>query len=192
MFNFNNPYGACTCCEGFGRVLGISEDLVVPDRSLSVYQGAVACWKGEKMDEWRRYLIGHAAEINFPIHKPYCELNAEERDILWRGRGQWEGIDGFFRWVDSNQYKIQYRVLKARYRGRTDCPECHGTRLKPDVEYVKVGGKSISQLLAMPISALRAWFSELVPQATDARIAERLLREAGVRVLYRTDRGAAS
>lgn len=184
MFNFNNPYGACTCCEGFGRVLGISEDLVVPDRSLSVYQGAVACWKGEKMDEWRRYLIGHAAEIHFPIHKPYCELNAEERDILWRGRGQWEGIDGFFRWVDSNQYKIQYRVLKARYRGRTDCPECHGTRLKPDVEYVKVDGKSISQLLAMPISALRAWFSELVPQATDAKIAERLLREINSRLRY--------
>lgn len=184
MFNFNNPYGACTRCEGFGKVLGISESLVVPDRSLSVYQGAVSCWNGEKMDEWRRDLIYRADEIHFPIHKPYCDLTSEERSVLWHGRGAWQGIDGFFRFVDSNQYKIQYRVLKARYRGKTDCPECHGTRLRPDAEYVRVAGRSISDLLAMPVKELRAFFAGLTLPGQDEAIARRLLAELNSRLRY--------
>lgn len=184
MFNFNNPYGACARCEGFGHVLGISEDLVVPDRTLSIYQGAIACWKGEKMDNWRCHLINCASDIHFPIHTPYCNLSHKEHDILWHGSGRWEGIDGFFRWVEDKQYKIQYRVLKSRYRGRTICPDCHGSRLKPDTEYVKITDKSFSELLAMPISTLRVWFSKLVLPQTDATIAERLLREINSRLQY--------
>lgn len=184
MFNFNNPYGACTKCEGFGKVLGISEDLVVPDKTLSVYQGAVACWKGDVMDEWRRDLIANATDIKFPIHTPYCDLTREQIDTLWHGRGRWEGIDGFFRWVDANQYKIQYRVLKARYRGKTQCPTCHGTRLKPDAEYVKINGKSISDLLSMPISDLRQWFGNLKLTQIDAKISERLIKEINNRLFY--------
>jgi len=144
MFNFNNPYGACPTCEGFGKILGISEDLVIPDKTLSVYQDAVCCWKGEKMSEWKKHLIHLAPNFNFPIHTPYAELTSSQRNFLWNGNSSWEGINGFFKWVDENQYKIQYRVLKARYRGKTTCPECGGSRLKKDVEYVKIGGYSIT------------------------------------------------
>ena len=177
MFNFNNPFGACPTCEGFGKVLGISEDLVVPDRSRSVYQNAVQCWNGDKMSEWKNALVHIAPSIGFPIHKPYIQLSREEKDILWHGKGDWEGIDGFFRWVDENQYKIQYRVLKARYRGKTECPDCHGSRLRPDVEYVKVGGKTITELVRMPIGRLREWFDVLSLPEADAPIAARLLTE---------------
>lgn len=177
MFNFNNPYGACPTCEGFGKVLGISEDLVVPDKTLSVYQDAVVCFRGEKMSEWKNWLVKLAPSIDFPIHKPYMELTRKEKDILWHGKGKWEGIDGFFKWVDENQYKIQYRVMKARYRGRTECPDCHGSRLRPDAEYVKVGGRSITELVRMPISDLKVWFEDLQLSETDFRIAKRLLIE---------------
>lgn len=177
MFNFNNPFGACPTCEGFGKILGISEDLVVPDKTLSVYQDAVMCFRGEKMSEWKNWLIQLAPSIGFPIHKPYIELSPAEKDILWRGKGKWEGIDGFFKWVDENQYKIQYRVMKARYRGRTVCPDCRGTRLRPDAEYVKVGGKSITELVRMPISNLKVWFDELKLTESDYAIAKRLLIE---------------
>lgn len=177
MFNFNNPYGACPTCEGFGKVLGISEDLVVPDKTLSVYQDAVMCFRGEKMSEWKNWLIKLAPSIGFPIHKPYMELSQEEKDILWHGKDKWEGIDGFFRWVDENQYKIQYRVMKARYRGRTVCPECHGSRLRKDAEYVKVNGKSITELVRMPISELQFFFDNLTLNENDYAIAKRLLVE---------------
>ncbi len=177
MFNFNNPYGACPTCEGFGKILGVSEDLVVPDKTLSVYQDAVMCFRGEKMSEWKSWLVKLAPSIGFPIHKPYMDLSQEEKDILWHGKGKWEGIDGFFRWVDENQYKIQYRVMKARYRGKTTCPECHGTRLRKDAEYVKVGGKSITELVRMPISELQVFFDELRLDETDFAIAKRLLIE---------------
>ena len=131
MFNFNNPYGACPRCEGFGMTIGIDERLVVPNMALSVYEDAVACWKGEKMSEWKRNFIHIAGNIDFPVHKPYSELTDEQKDILWHGNGKFTGcIDNFFQMVDENQYKIQYRVLKARYRGKTLCPECHGSRLK--------------------------------------------------------------
>ncbi len=177
MFNFNNPYGACPTCEGFGKVLGVSEDLVIPDKTLSVYQDAVMCFRGEKMSEWKNWLIKLAPSLGFPIHKPYMELSQEEKDILWHGKGKWEGIDGFFKWVDENQYKIQYRVMKARYRGRTTCPTCHGTRLRKDAEYVKVGGKSITELVRMPISELQKFFDSLQLNEEDTAIANRLLIE---------------
>lgn len=177
MFNFNNPYGACPTCEGFGKILGISEDLVVPDKTLSIYQDAIQCFRGDKMGEWKKWLVKLAPGIGFPIHKPYIELTNTEKDILWKGKGEWEGIDGFFRWVDENQYKIQYRVLKARYRGKTTCPDCHGARLRHDAEYVKIDGKSIIELVGMPISKLQEFFDRLQLNDTDLAISNRLLVE---------------
>lgn len=182
MFNFNNPYGACPTCEGFGKILGISEDLVVPDKTLSVFQDAVMCFRGDKMSEWKSWLIKLAPHIGFPIHKPYLELSQEEKDILWHGKDKWEGIDGFFKWVDDNQYKIQYRVMKARYRGKTTCPDCHGSRLRPDASYVKIGRKSIIDLVRMPVSDLRDWFDHLTLSEEDYAIAKRLLVEIGSRL----------
>lgn len=177
MFNFNNPYGACPSCEGFGMVLGVSEDLVVPDKSLSVVQGAVKCWNGEKMGEWRKRLIHLAPKFNFPVHAPYNELTAQQRDFLWHGNHLWEGIDGFFKWLDSRQDKMQYRVLKARYRGKTVCPECQGSRLRKDAEYVKIGGKTITELVRMPINRLSDFFNNLVLDNNEEKIGHRLLVE---------------
>lgn len=189
MFNFNNPYGACPVCEGFGKTVGIDPALVVPDTSLSVYDDAVVCWRGEKMSECKRDLIRLAPQLGFPIHKPYCELTPDELDILWHGRGKFYGIDGFFKWVDENQYKIQYRVMKARYRGKTVCPECHGSRLKPDASYVKIGGRTIMELVSMPVADLRHWFSELVLDDTESRVATRLLTEINSRIGFLCDVG---
>lgn len=189
MFNFNNPYGACPVCEGFGKTVGIDPALVVPDTSLSVYDDAVVCWRGEKMSECKRDLIRLAPQLGFPIHKPYCELTPDELDILWHGRGKFYGIDGFFKWVDENQYKIQYRVMKARYRGKTVCPECHGSRLKPDASYVKISGRTIMELVSMPVADLRRWFSELVLDDTESRVATRLLIEINSRIGFLCDVG---
>lgn len=189
MFNFNNPYGACTVCEGFGKTVGIDPALVVPDPSLSVYDDAVVCWRGEKMGECKQELIRMAPKLGFPIHKPYADLTKEELDILWHGRGGFGGIDGFFRWVDENQYKIQYRVLKARYRGKTECPECHGSRLKPDADYVKIGGRTISELVRMPVNELRQWFSELTLTESEQRVASRLMSEITSRIGFLCDVG---
>ncbi len=184
MFNFNNPYGACPLCEGFGKVMGISEDLVVPNKSLSIYQDAVACWKGEKMSECKKELIRLAGRYNFPIHTPYKDLTPDQLDFLWHGKGSWEGIDGFFRWIDENQYKIQYRVMKARYRGKTICPECHGTRLRKDAQYVKIDGKSISELVRYPVSRLRDFFENLQLSENEELIAKRLLLEIKNRLKF--------
>ena len=184
MFNFNSPYGACPVCEGFGKVMGISEDLVVPDKTLSVYQDAVQCWRGEKMSEWKRHLIHISSKFSFPIHTPYIELTPEEKKFLWDGNGAWEGINGFFRWVDENQYKIQYRVLKARYRGKTVCPECHGSRLHADVENVKIDGRTITELVRIPVTELRRLFAELKLPESDAIIAKRLLTEINNRLEF--------
>lgn len=189
MFNFNNPYGACPVCEGFGKTVGIDPALVVPDTSLSVYDDAVVCWRGEKMSECKRDLIRLAPQLGFPIHKPYCELTPDELDILWHGRGKFYGIDGFFKWVDENQYKIQYRVMKARYRGKTVCLECHGSRLKPDASYVKISGRTIMELVSMPVADLRRWFSELVLDDTESRVATRLLMEINSRIGFLCDVG---
>ena len=189
MFNFNNPYGACPVCEGFGNVLGISEDLVIPNKTLSVYQNAVRCWNGDKMSECKKRLIHIAPKFKFPIHTPYIELSDEQRDFLWNGNDQWEGINGFFRWIDTMQEKMQYRVLKARYRGKTRCPECHGSRLRKDVEYVKVGGRSITELVRMPITELKPFFQNLELSDADAKIGERLLVEINQRLQFLLDVG---
>lgn len=184
MFNFNNPYGACSTCEGFGKVMGVSEDLVVPDKSLSIYQDAVQCWRGDKMGEWKKRLIHLAPKFNFPVHTPYSELTEFQKRFLWKGNDTWQGIDGFFRWVDENQYKIQYRVLKARYRGKTLCPDCHGSRLHKDVEYVRIDGHTITELVRIPVSKLRQLFLNLNLNATDKAIAKRLLTEINNRLEF--------
>ncbi|HRF92313.1 MAG TPA: excinuclease ABC subunit A, partial [Bacteroides graminisolvens] len=152
MFSFNSPIGACPKCEGFGKVIGIDEHLVIPNRALSVYDGAVVCWRGEKMGEWKDALIHNAVKFDFPIFTPYYQLTDEQRRVLWEGNEFFQGINDFFRMLEENQYKIQYRVMLARYRGKTICPQCHGTRLKPEAGYVKVGGESISELVDLPIT----------------------------------------
>ena len=191
MFNFNNPIGACPTCEGFGSVIGIDESLVVPDRSRSVYDDAVMCWRGQVMSEWKHEFIRIASRYDFPIHRAYNDLTQEQIDLLWHGSsdGMWKGIDGFFTWIQSKAYAIQYRVLLARYRGKTVCPSCHGTRLKPHAAYVKVGGQTISQLVRMPVQELLQWFNQLALDQTDAQIAKRLLTEIKNRLEYLCDVG---
>lgn len=189
MFNFNNPYGACPVCEGFGKVLGISEDLVVPNKTLSIYQNAVKCWNGDKMNEWKKHLIHIAPHFNFPIHTPYMDLTDAQKDFLWHGNSHWEGIDGFFKWIDSRQDKIQYRVMKARYRGKSSCPECHGSRLRKDVEYVKVAGKTITELVKMPVSEIAEFFRNIKLNDTDEKIASRLLMEINQRLGFLNEVG---
>ena len=189
MFNFNNPYGACPTCEGFGKVMGISEDLVIPDKTLSVYQNCVRCWNGDKMSEWKKQFIHLAPRYNFPVHVPYKDLTEAQKDFLWHGNSMWEGIDGFFKWLDKNQDRIQYRVLKARYRGKTNCPDCNGSRLRPDAEYVKIGGKSITELVRMPVSDLKPWFDALTLSETDQAVGKRLLVEIKQRLQFLLDVG---
>lgn len=189
LFNFNNPYGACPRCEGFGRCIGIDEKLVIPNPALSVYDDAVACWKGEKMSEWKREFIHVASQTGFPVHRPYCELTDREKDMLWHGTAGFSGIDGFFRMLEQNQYKIQYRVMMARYRGKTICPECHGNRLRPEASYVKVAGKTISDLVKMPVSKLAEWFGALELNDHDSAVAKRLLAEIRNRISFLVDVG---
>lgn len=191
FFSFNNPYGACPMCQGYGSVIGIDENLVVPNKSRSIYDNAIICWNGDKMQEVKRDFIRHAAEIDFPIHKPYYELTEEQKDILWHGDGVWEGIDGFFRWVESQAYKIQYRVMLSRYRGRTACPECRGRRLRKDADYVKVGGRSISEVVAMPVIQVAEWLQTLESQFTETELkaTDRLRTELRNRVGYLLDVG---
>lgn len=184
MFNFNSPAGACPVCEGFGKVMGIDEDLVVPNKGLSVYDDAVVCWRGEKMSEWKNEFIRLAHKYNFPVHRPYFELTDKERDLLWHGAQGVSGIDDFFKMVEENLYKIQYRVMLARYRGKTICPACKGARLKPQALYVKVGGKSIADLVLMPITELREFFDHLELNETEAAIAKRLLTDINNRIQY--------
>lgn len=189
MFNFNNPYGACPCCEGFGRTVGIDEALVVPNPTLSIYDDAVMCWRGEKMSEWKKHLIRIAPKLNFPIHRPYCDLNHDEKAILWHGYGEFGGIDGFFKMVEENQYKIQYRVMLARYRGKTICPKCKGSRLREEALYVKIAEKNISEIVTMPIVDLLKWFNNLTLNNHDAKIAHRLLIEIRNRLSFLVDVG---
>ena len=189
MFNFNSPAGACPKCEGFGKVIGIDENLVIPNQSLSVYQNAVACWKGDKMQEWKSGFIARASRYHFPIHRSYYQLSQEEKDLLWHGNGEVKGIDDFFRHVEENVYKIQYRVLLARYRGKTACPLCRGTRLKPQAQYVKVGGQTITALVDLPVARLRDFFLNLELDKHDALVAKRLMVEIGARVQFLNDVG---
>lgn len=185
LFSFNSPLGACPTCEGFGSVIGIDERLVIPNTSLSVYEGCVQCWHGEKMGQWLTEFCRRAKADNYPIFKPYHDLTQEEKDALWHGLPSEQGlppqervcIDSFFQMVKENQYKIQYRVMMSRYRGRTICPDCHGARLKKEASWVKIGGRSITELVNMPVRDLREWFAALPLSDHDADVARRLLTE---------------
>ena len=197
MFAFNSPVGACPTCEGFGSVIGIDEKLVVPNTSLSVYEGCVQCWHGEKMKIWQQEFCRRAAKDNFPIFKPYYELSQKEKDMLWHGLPsdrnrpdeQKVSIDSFFKMVTDNMYKIQYRVMMSRYRGRTVCPTCRGMRLKPEAEYVKICGKSITDLVAMPVSNLQEWFADLQLTDHERMIGKRLLAEINSRLHFLVEVG---
>ena len=189
MFSFNSPIGACPTCEGFGKIIGIDEHLVIPNRALSVYDGAVVCWRGEKMSEWLNEFLHEAPAHNFPIFTPYYELTQEQKDYLWHGPREKTCIDSFFKMLEENQYKIQYRVMLARYRGKTTCPTCQGTRLKKEAGYVKVGGRSISELVDLPIYELKDFFRKLQLDEHDAAIAKRILTEINNRINFLLDVG---
>ncbi len=184
MFSFNNPIGACPKCEGYGKVMGIDEDLVIPDKRLSVYENAVACWRGEKMKKWQEKLILNADKFNFPIHKPYYKLSDKEKQLLWEGNRYFYGLNDFFEYLERKKYKIQYRVMLSRYRGKTVCPECKGARLKKEANYVKIGNKSITDLVLMPIDRLHNFFTNLVLDDYDYKIAERILYEISSRLSF--------
>lgn len=182
LFSFNNPFGACPTCEGFSQVLGVDADLVIPDKRLSVYEGGVAPWKGEKLGWWKEQFIKAARQTGFPIHKPIADLTKEQYRQLWKGTSPALGIDDFFREVEQNLYKVQYRVLLSRYRGRTTCPDCEGYRLRKEALYVKVGGKHIGELCEMPVRDLQAWFKGLKLSEYDQQVAKRILLEINTRI----------
>lgn len=184
MFSFNNPLGACPKCEGYGKVIGIDEDLVIPNKRLSVYEDAIACWRGEKMQEWKNMLIMSADKFNFPIHKPYAELTEAQKNLLWTGNQHFYGLNHFFDYLERKKYKIQYRVMLSRYRGKTNCPECQGTRLKREATYVKLGGKSLPELVLMPIDRLNDFFQSLQLDVHDTKIAGRILHEITSRLQF--------
>jgi excinuclease ABC subunit A len=188
-FSFNSPLGACPLCEGYGKVIGIDEDLVIPNKSLSVYQEAVACWKGEKMKEWRDRLIAAADKSGFPIHRPWYELTQEQRDLVWKGNRWFQGLDDFFRHLEEQSYKIQYRVMLSRYRGKTVCPECRGSRLKKEAGYVKVAGRSIQELVLMPVGRLQEFFDTLELPPHEEKVGRRILLEIKNRLSYLNDVG---
>ncbi|MDR1225460.1 MAG: excinuclease ABC subunit UvrA [Prevotellaceae bacterium] len=189
LFSFNNPLGACPRCEGYGRIVGIDEDLVVPDKTKSVYDEAVACWKGEQMSWFKEQFIKQAAKVDFPIHKPYLELKPEQKKFLWQGKGTYGGLKAFFAELEANRYKIQYRVMLARYTGKTTCPECEGTRLRKEALYVKVGGKDISQLVKYSVDDLGAFFTNLHLDEHELEIASRTLTEIKNRLQFLQDVG---
>ena len=199
LFSFNSPIGACPVCEGFGRIMGIDESLVIPNRGLSVYDGAVVCWRGEKLGEWQKYFMLEAERNGFPIFTPYFQLTQEERDYLWHGSGknivvdgeEWPEccIDNFFKMLEHNQYKIQNRVMLARYRGKTLCPECHGKRLRKEASYVRVGGAAISDLVDLPITELKRFFDNLQLDEYEKVTAERILKEINHRIKLLMDVG---
>ncbi|MGI4736575.1 MAG: excinuclease ABC subunit UvrA [Janthinobacterium lividum] len=184
FFSFNNSYGACHTCEGFGSVLGIDEDLVIPDKSMTVYEGAIAPWRTEKQGEWLKPLLKNGIRFDFPIHRPYNDLSAAEQRLLWTGNKHFEGLDAYFKWVSEQTHKIQYRVLQSRYRGRTVCPDCRGTRLRKDAQYVKIDGRSITDLVLLPISAALDFFQNLALNEHDMAVADRLLAEITNRLGY--------
>ncbi len=189
FFTFNNPIGACKTCEGFGSIIGIDPDLVMPNKSLSVYDNAVACWNGETMSYFKKQLLKNAHKFNFPVHKPIAELTKAQLDLLWKGNEHFEGINDFFKMLEKESYKIQYRVMLARYRGKTTCPDCRGTRLRKDANYVKIAGKNITDLVLMPVSELLPFFNQLQLNEHDTKIAKRLLTEITNRLQYLSDVG---
>lgn len=189
MFSFNNPVGACPTCEGYGKVIGIDEDLVIPNKSLSIYQDAIACWKGEKMGEWKNQLVYAANKFDFPIHKPFYELTSAQRFLLWTGNKHFEGLNQFFKMLEENSYKIQYRVMLSRYRGKTVCPDCKGSRLKKEAGYVKIAGKSLHELVLMPVSELNPFFAGLELNSHETILSKRLLTEINNRLNFLCDVG---
>jgi excinuclease ABC subunit A len=189
FFSFNNPYGACPKCEGYGKVIGIDEDLVIPDKSKSIYDGAIAPWRGEKMREWLDKLIKNASKFDFPIHRSVSQLTVAERKLLWKGNKYFEGLDEFFKYLEEQTYKIQYRVMLSRYRGKTNCPDCLGTRLRPDATYVKVNGFSITDLVLMPLEKLLEFFKHIELDEQQQKISKRLLLEITNRVVFLNEVG---
>lgn len=189
LFSYNNPYGACPVCEGYGQVLGIDPELVIPNKRLSVYEGAVVCWKGEKMMEWQKEFMRSAAKIDFPIHKPINKLNEKESTILWEGTGSVQGIKDFFKMVEQNLYKIQYRIMQARFRGRTVCSSCGGTRLRKDALYVKINNTNIGELLNMPAADVFKWMENITLSKHDEQVAQRILIELNQRLRTLIDVG---
>lgn len=184
FFSFNNPYGACQTCEGFGKVLGIDEDLVIPDKTLSVYEGAIAPWRSEAMSEWVKPLLKNGIKFDFPIHRPYNELTRQQRELLWEGNQYFDGLHQFFKHLESKSYKIQYRVMLSRYRGRTNCPDCRGTRLRKDAQYVKIANTSITDIVLMPIEDALVFFGKLKLPAYEQKISDRILTEIRTRLSY--------
>ena len=189
LFSFNNPLGACPRCEGYGKVIGIDEDLVIPDKSKTIYEDAVACWRGETMRKWKEQLVENAYKFDFPIHTPFHELTQEQKRMLWRGNEYFHGLDDFFAYIDSERRKIQFRVMKARYTGKTTCPECGGCRLRREALYVKVGGKTVADLVVMPVDELIAFFAGLELDGHDTKTAARILVEIRNRLQYLADVG---
>ena len=189
LFSFNNPYGACKSCEGFGSLIGIDEDLVVPNKNLSVFEDAIACWRGEKMGEWKNELVMNAYKFDFPVHKPFYELSEEQKALLWSGNKYFHGLKEFFEFIETQNYKVQYRVMMSRYRGKTVCPECRGTRLRKDASYVKINGKSVQELVLMPVSKLSDFFSSLKLEEHEKMISTRLLIEINNRLSVLNDVG---
>lgn len=184
FFSFNNPFGACRTCEGFGKVLGIDEDLVIPDKSLSIFEGAIAPWRSEAMSEWVKPLLKNGIKFNFPIHRPYNELSQKEQELLWNGNSYFEGIHAFFKYLETKSYKIQYRVMLSRYRGRTTCPDCRGTKLRKDAQYVKISNTSITDIVLMPIEDTLTFFNSLKLPEYDKKISDRILTEIKSRLEY--------
>lgn len=189
FFSFNNPVGACKCCEGYGSVIGIDPDSVIPNKQLSLYEDAVVCWKGEKMSEWKDLFIKHSHKFDFPVHRAIADLSPEEYQMLWSGNQYVEGLDRFFAFLEESSYKIQYRVMLSRYRGKTLCPDCLGTRLRKDANYVKIGGKSISELVIMPVKAACDFFAGLSFNEYETKVADRLLIEIRNRLTFLDDVG---
>jgi excinuclease ABC subunit A len=189
LFSFNNPLGACPVCEGFGSTIGIDEELVVPNPALSVYEDAIVCWKGEKMSKWKDELIRTANHFNFPVHRPYYQLTEDEKRLLWTGNRWFDGLNAFFAHLEEKSYKIQYRVMLARYRGKTVCPECRGTRLRKEAGWVKVGGKSITELVRMPVTELLSFFGKLELTTHQQLVAGRLMTEIRNRLTYLSEVG---
>ncbi|OCX51723.1 excinuclease ABC subunit A [Mucilaginibacter sp. PPCGB 2223] len=189
FFSFNNPYGACKRCEGYGKIIGIDEDLVIPDKSKTIYEGAIAPWRGEKMREWNDQLVKTAIQFDFPIHRAYNQLTEKQQQLLWTGNKYFRGLDEFFKELEEQTYKIQYRVILSRYRGKTNCPDCKGSRLRPDAAYVKIDGKSITDIVLMPLDKAFEFFHDLKLDKHDETIAKRLLVEIINRLGFLNDVG---
>src|SRR5690606_7337597 len=189
FFSFNNPFGACPRCEGYGQIIGIDPDLVIPDKSKSVYDGAIAAWRGEVMGKWLKALVDNSLKFDFPIHRAYSDLTEEQKSLLWTGNKYFGGLNEFFKDLEEHTYKIQYRVLLSRYRGKTSCPECLGTRLRKDSTYVKIAGKSITDIVLTPLDKLLTFFQTLELSEMDAMIAKRLLLEIENRLQFLQDVG---